>query len=109
MAAATIDSNHMVLAVPSPVAEVQLSSLTSNQTETIPFPDGAPSGAEVRNVELITVTAATSGYISLAEWASDEANDQFTVKYYISAGGNIANAVIKLRVTWHDQASGGLT
>jgi hypothetical protein len=105
--AATVVSNELVQSLPFPVAEVKLSGLTAALTETISFPvSGRPEKVPLKQVELVqVVTEPTSGDpVFLGVWASDESNNRFTVKLDTVNGGDLSGAVIKLRLSWLDQA-----
>lgn len=105
--AVTVVSNEMVSNIPFPKAEVRLSGLTADATETVAFPvPGRPSFCALRSVRLKrVVTEPTSlSPVFLSTWASDEANNQFTCKFTTEAGGDLAGAVAILELEWADHA-----
>jgi len=90
---------------PKPIAEIELSALFAGATETLAFPAGHP-GSAVKAVSAHVITGATSGDpVFLTAWASDESNSQLTARLDTVAGGDLAGAVVKLRVEWLDQAA----
>ena len=105
--AVTVVSNAMTSNIPWPKAEVRLSGLTADATETISFPvSGRPDLCALRSVRLQRiVTEATSlSNVYLQTWASDEANNSFTCKFSTDAGGDLTGAVVILELEWADHA-----
>lgn len=105
--AVTVVSSQMTSNIPWPKAEIRLSGLTAGATETVPFPvSGRPNLCELRSVRLQrVVTEATSLDIVLLEtWASDGANNQFTVKFDTTPAGDLTGAVVILELEWAEHA-----
>lgn len=107
--AVTVVSSQMVAGSVFPACEIELSGLTAAASETVSFPSlGRPSGAALKRLALRVKTAATSGSpVILGAWASDESNNQFTVRFETTSGGDLAGAVVVLHGEWDSHASGG--
>ena len=104
--AATVVSNTMVTALPTPKARIELSGLTAAETETLSFASGMPN-CEVKRVQLVKIkTEPTSNSpVLLGYWASDESNSQFTCKLDTETGGDLAGAVVILEYEMDEQAA----
>ena len=104
--AVAVVSQRMVRTRPSPLGEIELSTLTAGETETVSFPTGHP-GAALKKLTLKQVkTSPTSlSPVFLQVWASDESNNQFTCKFDTEAGGDLTGGVVLLELEWDDQAA----
>lgn len=105
--AVTVVSSQMTGVIPFPKGEIRLSGLTAGATETVSFPSsGRPDLCALRNVRLQrVVTEATSlDTVFVETWASDEANNRFTIKFDTTPGGDLSGAVVQLELEWADHA-----
>jgi hypothetical protein len=105
--AVTVVSNAMTASLPMPEATIRLSGLTAGATETISFPvPGRPALCAVGDVQIKrVVTEATAlSPVFIETWASDEANNQFTVKFDTIPTGDLTGMVLDLKVVWAEHA-----
>lgn len=108
MAAATVSNKRVVSgATQDVVMEFRVSSMTSDQLETISH--SGPSGVKPSSVEVQTVIEPTAGPISWAwiEASDDLTNDTMAMRFSVPAGGDITNGVVLVRVHFLSHKSGG--
>lgn len=109
MAAATISKkNSIVGATRDVITEMQVSSMTSDQIETISH--GGPDGVYPYKVELDVIVEPVSGPVTMA-WirASDDAtNNTSNLRFSVPAGGDITSAVGLVRFYFKHSKSDGL-
>lgn len=112
MAAATVDSSTPLLTGSFGLLySVQLSSLTSDQVETVNIPQPRPDSVSPTFVLPLVTAGATDGSMVTAEWvkASDvAASETVAVRARVAGGGDITGAKLTVFIFLGQRASGGL-
>ena len=108
--AASIDVKQVVTMEPFVTVRLDLSSLTSDLLENIAH--GGPSGATASRVTCEVIQKPTDGSDLSVEHksASDSTtNNTMALRFYTSPGGSLSGAKVRVFVTFHSFASGGIT
>lgn len=106
MAAATATVAKEIRSIPHRVMEIQLSSLTSDQTESLTHGGPAFKPDEV-SFEMLTPPTALCAITPMRVTASDSTTI-CAVKFVAENGGDLAGAVYKVRMTFYSCKDGGI-
>ena len=108
--AASIDVKQVVGMEPYVTIQLNLSSLTSDLVENIAH--GGPSGCTVTRASFEVIQKPTDGSDLSMEHkvASDSTtNNTVALRFYTEPGGSLSGAKVKVFLTFHDFATGGIT
>lgn len=108
--AASIDVKQVEAMEPYVTIRLDLSSLTSDLLENIAH--GGPSGASVSRVSYEVIQKPTDGSdLSMEHKAASDSttNNTVALRFYTSPGGSLSGAKVRVHLTFHAFASGGIT